>query len=278
LPLIKIDIVSFLKTKRGYSYGGNVYLTIRDGIVGSLGLTNNEINDMPIDISIGKINQRDIMIWNSENFYRTYNRMDCNNGETSNTFLTSGIPGWHFQDYAIIKNVFDTQYYIHGGARELLYPHHEFIEELSITDNSRNENLKPKKKWIHIGLVNVKSEKMSNSRHNTISISDILKKYGPNSLKIFFLSKKYKSDMEFSYEDLDEADGVDKIIASFLLKNNNNYQKCDAEKLYLMQFLKFLYNDYDTASSINMVLELINIYQNPNLIKKMVEILGLKYY
>jgi cysteinyl-tRNA synthetase len=279
LALIKKDVVNILKTKRGYSFGGNVYLSISDKIVGSVGLTSRDIHDMPIDISIGKMNQRDIMIWNSENFYQNGNGVDGNDGDNTDTFLTSGIPGWHFQDYEIIKNVFDIQYDIHGGARELIYPHHEFIEELSIANNFKSENWKPKNMWMHIGLVKVNSEKMSNSSFNTISISEILRKYSPNALKLFFLSKEYKSDVEFSYEDLDEADRVDKIIASFLLKNSVNYQKCDyAGKPYLMQFLKFLYDDYDTASSVKMVVELANRYQNPQLIKKMVEILGLKYY
>ena len=64
------------------------------------------------------------MIWNSENFYKEYLKK-------INDIIASGIPGWHFQDYQTIKNVFNGEYDIHGGARELLYPHHEFIAEIS---------------------------------------------------------------------------------------------------------------------------------------------------
>ncbi|MEJ7640592.1 MAG: class I tRNA ligase family protein [Candidatus Nitrosocosmicus sp.] len=278
LSLIKNDVVDILRTKRGYSYAGNVYLTIEDPIVGSLGLTSDEIDDMPIDISSGTKNQRDILIWNSENFYQEYKKTDCN-GENNDTILTTGIPGWHFQDHEIIKNVFSAKYDIHGGARELLYPHHEFIDELFITNNSDVGNLNRNNNWVHVGLVNFDSQKMSNSSGNTVSISDVLKRYSPNALKIFFLSKNYKDDVEFSIEDLDRADIVDKIISGFLLKKDNNHHQYNyLEKDYLRQFLKFMRDDYDTESSISLILRIIDKHHNPVLIESMVGILGLKYY
>ncbi|HYO07258.1 MAG TPA: class I tRNA ligase family protein [Phototrophicaceae bacterium] len=233
---------------------------------------------MPIDISSGKKNQRDILIWNSENFYQEYNRIDFND-ENNDKILTSGIPGWHFQDHEIIKNVFTTKYDIHGGARELLYPHHEFIDELFIKNNSNDGNLNKKNNWVHVGLVNIYSEKMSNSSGNTVSISNVLKRYSPNALKIFFLSKKYEDDVEFSIEGLDRADTIDKIIAGLLLKKENNHKKSSyMEKEYLKQFLKFIRDDYDTESSIGLILRIIDKHHNPGLIERMVGILGLKYY
>lgn len=278
LPLIKNDVVDILRTKRGYSYAGNVYLTIEDPIVSSLGLTSAEIDDMPIDISSGKKNQRDILIWNSENFYQEYKRIDFND-ENNDKIMTSGIPGWHFQDHEIIKNVFSTKYDIHGGARELLYPHHEFIDELFIKHNSNVGNLNKKNNWVHVGLVNIYSEKMSNSSGNTVSISNVLKRYSPNALKIFFLSKKYEDDVEFSIEGLDRADTIDKIIAGLLLNKKNTPKQSDyLEKEYLKQFLKFMRDDYDTESSIGLILRMIDKHHNPVLIENMVGILGIKYY
>lgn len=278
LSLIKNDVVNILRTKRGYSYAGNVYLTIEDPIVSSLGLTSDEVGDMPIDISSGKRNQRDILIWNSENFYQEYKRTGCT-GENNDAVLTTGIPGWHFQDHEIIKNVFSRKYDIHGGARELLYPHHEFIDELFIKNNSNESNLNQKNNWVHVGHVNIDSEKMSNSSGNTVSISNVLKRYSPNALKIFFLNKKYKDDVEFSIEGLGKADIIDKIIASLLLKKENNPQQHNhLEKEYLKQFLKFMRDDYDTESSISLILRIIDKHHNPTLIENMVGILGLKYY
>ncbi len=281
LYLIKDDVVNILRAKRGYSYAGNVYLTFNDPpATSSLGLTSDQIRDMPIDISIGKKNQRDILIWNSENFYHEHKRSAGCESKNSDEYLTSGIPGWHFQDHEIIKNVFNTKYDIHGGARELLYPHHEFIYEMFIQNGlDSNNRLFQGNIWVHVGLVNKDSEKMSNSSGNTVSISDVLKRYSPNALKIFFLSERYKNDIEFSIEGFDRAEVIDKVIAGLFLKNEIDPQQHDyLEKQYLKQFLKILHNDYDTEASINLILEIIDKHHNPALIERMVKILGLKYY
>ncbi len=72
---------------------------------------------------------------------------------------------------------------------------------------------------------------------------------------------------------------IDKIIAGSLLKKENDRQQYNyLEKEYLKQFLKFMRDDYDTESSISLILRIIDKHHNPVLIESMVEILGLKYY
>jgi cysteinyl-tRNA synthetase len=278
LSLIKNDIIEVLKSKKGYSYAGNIYLKMTKDISSLLGLTLDDIENMPIDISCGKYDQRDIMIWNSENFYQEYFKKNDSIEVSYESILTSGIPGWHFQDWEIIKNVFNGEYDIHGGAIELLYPHHEFIYEISkkIYNNYKIPHINS---WIHIGLVNINSNKMSNSSGNTISISEILKRYNANTLKIFFLSKNYKKDIEFSISDFDESYEKDKVITNTLLTSKNNLKTNNySETTLIKKFLNLLYNDYDTESALNLILDNLDEYQNPKLIKKMLEILGLRYY
>jgi cysteinyl-tRNA synthetase len=272
LSIIKNEVIDILKSTKGYSYAGNVFLKIDEDLDSPLGLTLDEIKNMPIDISCGKRSQRDIMIWNSENFYKDYSKKIDN-------IIASGIPGWHFQDYETIKNAFNGGYDIHGGAKELLYPHHEFIAEIS-KERDKNVPLYRKRRWIHVGLLNINSEKMSNSTGNTISISTILKKCSPNALKIFFLSKNYKKDINFTSRDLDKATEIDQVIGSVFLEceNRGHQQNVNLEQQFLKKFLRFLNDDYDTESSIKLILEIIGKYQNPKLIKRMVEILGLRYY
>lgn len=272
LSIIKNDVIDILKSTKGYSYAGNVFLKIDEDLDSPLGLTLDDVKNMPIDISCGKRSQRDIIIWNSENFYKDYLKKN-------NNIIASGIPGWHFQDYETIKNVFNGEYDIHGGARELLYPHHEFIAEIS-KKISKNVRSCRKKKWIHVGLLNINSEKMSNSTGNTISISTILKSCSPNALKIFFLSRNYKEDINFATHDLDKATEIDKIIGSVLLEceNKPDQKNVYLERQFLKKFLRFLNDDYDTESSIALILEIIEKHHNPKLIKRMVEILGLRYY
>ncbi len=274
LPLIKSSVIAILNSKNGYSYLGNIYLRITDDIDSPFKLSLEELDEMPIDISEGKCTQRDIMIWNSENFYQNLKEDFNLNIEQ---ILSSGIPGWHFQDHAVIKNVFNGDYNIHGGARELLYPHHEFIDEISrkVTNTSKLSD----KKWIHVGLLNNNSEKMSNSVGNTIFISNILKKYNANTLKLYFLSKSYKNDINFSYTDLDRFDKIDKNIAIYLLSSNMNSKKnIKLENTLINKFLNFLYDDYDTKSAVSFMLDLLNDFRNSFVVVWMLKILGLEYY
>jgi cysteinyl-tRNA synthetase len=245
LSLIKSDVIGILNSKKGYMYAGNVYLKITEDIISPFGYKKKD---------------------------------DEGNNEIYKKILTSGIPGWHFQDHEIIKNVFNGDYDIHGGARELLYPHHEFIDEIS-KKISENSKMLYKKKWLHIGLVNINSEKMSNSTGNTVSISNILKTYNPNTLKLYFLSKNYKTDIEFSNQDLDKANENDKNITSFLLEDKNCFHPNEnIDKPIIKRFLSFLYDDYDTASALELILQVLDKTRNSLLIGRMLEILGLKYY
>ena len=279
LLLIEKDVVNILTLKKGYSYGGNIYVNITNDISSPFKISLNEIKNMPIDISYGKKDQRDIMIWNADNFYMDYLNESENYDRYSKTILTKGIPGWHFQDCEIIQYVLNGYYDIHGGARELMYPHHEFIDEILKQTNNKNK-IFPKTKWIHIGLVNIQSEKMSNSKGNTIFISDITKRFSSNALKFFFLSKNYKHDIEFTIQDLERCEKLDEFIISNFLEKKYYFQHDDClKKQLLMKFLNLLDDDYDTESAINFIFEILNKYNNPTiLIKEMLEILGLKYY
>ncbi|HXT85056.1 MAG TPA: class I tRNA ligase family protein, partial [Verrucomicrobiae bacterium] len=135
------------------------------------------------------------------------------------------------------------------------------------------------KKWLHIGLLNNNSEKMSNSVGNTIIISNFLKKYNPNTLKLYFLSESYKNDINFSYADLDRFDKIDKDITLYLLSSNENSKKIvNLENTLIKKFLNFLYVDYDTKSAISFILDLLNDISNSFVVVWMLKILGLEYY
>ena len=208
------QIIKLLELTKAYSYGGNIYLKIDSDIQSPFGLTLRQLDNMPIDIAPGKLDQKDIMLWNAENFYE----LSIKGDERSEFYfrnLVSGIPGWHFQDFQIIKSLFDNHYDIHGGASELVYPHHEFIYRISHQIQGTSHQSKKKPMWIHIGILKINSEKMSNSRGNTITISDFLNKYSPNSLKILFLGEHYDKDFSFDEKKLSDAIVVDNEISSY---------------------------------------------------------------
>lgn len=279
---MKKRIINVLDTKNGYSYAGNIYLKMDSNIKSPFGLRSEELDDMPIDISPGKEDQKDIMIWNSENFYENTDK----NSHTSDFHfrnLVSGIPGWHYQDYQVISSVFNNDYDIHGGAIELAYPHHEFIYRISQQMEGQTKVGKKSLKWIHLGILKINSEKMSNSSNNTISISQILKKYSSNTIKIFFLSYNYRDDINFLFSSLKRAVRIDNEISSFLISNMAG-TKCEDESsndnnnLRFREFFGILENDYDTRSAIKYILKSIRNRDDAYLIKKMIDLLGLRYY
>jgi cysteinyl-tRNA synthetase len=276
------QIINLLELKKAYSYGGNVYLKIDSDINSPFGFTVRQLDNMPIDISPGKLDQKDIMLWNAENFYDLSIRGD-ERFEFYFRNLVSGIPGWHFQDFQIIKSVFNNHYDIHGGADELVYPHHEFIFRISHQMQRVSHQSEKKPKWIHIGILKIKSEKMSNSRGNTISISDFLNKYSPNSLKILFLGEHYDKDFRFDKRKLRNAILVDNEISSYFIseyiKNGKlieTLNESDTQKF--SAFLRILNNNYDTKSAINYIRKCIRDLENASYVKKLTDLLGLRYH
>jgi cysteinyl-tRNA synthetase len=271
---IKKSVCDISKGDRGYSYAGNIYLRINEKIGNDFSFSAKELSNMPIDISQGKESQLDIAIWNAESFLN-----DGVLASEKDSCLTSGIPGWHFQDFAVLDSVFQGKYEVHGGAKELIYPHHLFISSIARNLDQENCDKTRNKRWLHLGLVNVDRKKMSNSGNNAISISSMLKHNNPNVLKIFFLLVHYSRDMEFSQGNIDKAKDIDKTIIEFLLGSlNNEIESTDEEDKITMDFLTMLDKDYDTPSALKMIVSLTNKSQNRMLVIKLLRILGLVYY
>ena len=276
------QIINLLELKKAYSYGGNIYLKIDSDIQSPFGLTLRELDNMPIDIAPGKLDQKDIMLWNAENFYE----LSIKGDERSEFYfrnLVSGIPGWHFQDFQIIKSVFNNHYDIHGGADELVYPHHEFIFRISHQMQRISHQSEKKPKWIHIGILKIKSEKMSNSRGNTISIRDFLSKYSPNCLKILFLGERYDKDFSFDMRKLRDAILVDNEISLYFISEYVKHGKLietlnESDTQKFSTFLRILNNNYDTKSAISYIRKCIRDLENASYIKKMTDLLGLRYH
>ncbi|MEM3429842.1 MAG: cysteine--tRNA ligase [Candidatus Bathyarchaeia archaeon] len=113
-----------------------------------------------------------------------------------------GRPGWHIEDTAITTTYLGAQYDIHGGAIELVFPHHE--AEIAQAESATGK--KPLVKyWIHTGMVNVRGQKMSKSLGNFVTIRDVLERYDPNILRIFIITSHYRSPIDYNEDNLREA-------------------------------------------------------------------------
>ena len=109
-----------------------------------------------------------------------------------------GRPGWHLECSVMSNRYLGRTFDIHGGGRDLLFPHHENERAQSIGANggrfARN--------WVHNGFVTVESEKMSKSLGNFLTIRDALKEYHPEVLRLFLISKQYRTPLDFSKSDV----------------------------------------------------------------------------
>lgn len=171
-----------------------------------------------------------------------------------------GRPGWHIEDTAITEKYFGPQYDIHGGARDLIFPHHE----AEIAQMEAISGKKPLVKyWLHTGFLTINGQKMSKSLGNFITIRDFLKNHSPRTLRFFVLKAHYRSPIDYSENIIDqtekELERIDEFVEKIKglkskLKNCNS--KFRIEK-FEKRFEKAMADDFNTPKAIAVIFELI---------------------
>ena len=111
-----------------------------------------------------------------------------------------GRPGWHIECSTMSLKYLGENFEIHGGGRDLIFPHHE--NEIA---QSESHTSKPFAKiWIHVGMITINGEKMSKSLGNIKSVKNLIKAWSPNVLRIFCISSHYSKPIDYSEELLKE--------------------------------------------------------------------------
>jgi cysteinyl-tRNA synthetase len=123
-----------------------------------------------------------------------------------------GRPGWHIECSAMAMLYLGETFDIHMGGEDTIFPHHE--NEIAQSEAATGKPFA--RFWIHNAHVNLTGEKMSKSTKHFYAARDILEKYDPNAVRLYFLKAHYRSPIEFSYERLDEAVTAWTKIANFL--------------------------------------------------------------
>ena len=111
----------------------------------------------------------------------------------------AGRPGWHLECSVMSNQYLGATFDIHGGGKDLLFPHHENERAQSIGANGGGFA----RYWVHNGFVTIESEKMSKSLGNFLTIRDALENNRPEVLRLFLLSKHYRSPIDFSKSGVD---------------------------------------------------------------------------
>ncbi len=122
-----------------------------------------------------------------------------------------GRPGWHIECSAMSEEFLGKTFDFHGGGKDLVFPHHEN----EIAQSEAANGCQFVRYWLHNGFVNINNEKMSKSLGNFFTIRTVLEQYNPETLRFFILSAHYRSPIDFSDQNLDDAQaGLERIYSS----------------------------------------------------------------
>ena len=159
-----------------------------------------------------------------------------------------GRPGWHIECSAMNRAAFGDQIDIHGGGRDLIFPHHE-------NEIAQSESLTGKrfaKYWTHNGLIKVNGQKMSKSLGNSLLLEDLLKKYTNEAIKFALLQTNYRNDINITDSLFPEAERhltefykVLKASEDKFGKGTGGNEKIDAA------FDKCMDDDFNTALALS---------------------------
>lgn len=194
------DIIKFIKSliEKGHAYPtekGDVYFAV-ESFAGYGKLSHRNLDDamngVRIDNDEQKQNPLDFALWKT-----------AKDGEPFwNSPWGKGRPGWHIECSAMNRKTFGDSIDIHGGGRDLIFPHHE--NEIAQTESLTGKPFAAF--WIHNGLIKVNGQKMSKSLGNSLLLKDLLDEYSPETIKFALLSTNYRGDINVTDDLFPEAE------------------------------------------------------------------------
>ncbi len=252
-----VEIIERLMDKGiAYASGSDVYFAV-EGFPEYGKLSGRALEDMMagarVEVDVHKRNPMDFVLWKGSK-----------PGEPAwDSPWGPGRPGWHIECSAMGNRFLGKTFDIHGGGKDLIFPHHE--NEIAQSEAAFGAPFV--RYWLHNGFVNINNEKMSKSLGNFFTIRDVLKKVHPEALRLFVLSKHYRSPVDFSDETVAEAErGLEKLYGTLAAVQDRTAEVAgttpdqalkaqDAELWEVVQrlpaeFEEAMDNDFNTAQAI----------------------------
>ncbi|EWS97768.1 cysteine--tRNA ligase [Pseudoalteromonas sp. SCSIO_11900] len=161
-----------------------------------------------------------------------------------------GRPGWHIECSAMSSKHLGEHFDIHGGGSDLQFPHHENeIAQSCCANNGQYVNT-----WIHTGMVQVNKEKMSKSLDNFFTVREVLKQYDAESVRYFLISGHYRSQLNYSQENLDQArSSLERIYTAL---RGVEPVECELEgNEYVAKFRRAMNDDFNSPEALPVVFE-----------------------
>jgi len=244
--------------KKGFAYkiGDGIYYDIKKfknyGKLSKRTALQAEDAVSRIDESKGKRNKGDFCLW----------KFSKPKEPSWPSPFGAGRPGWHIEDTAITEKYFGSQYDIHGGARDLIFPHHE----AEIAQMEAISGKKPMVKyWLHTGFLTVKGQKMAKSLGNFITIRDFIRENSARILRFFIIKSHYRSPIDYNEKLFlhakREIERIDEFIGKIQnLKNRKRVKEANlfSTSAYASVSKEAMEDDFNTPKAMAVIFELIN--------------------
>jgi cysteinyl-tRNA synthetase len=197
-----------------------------------------------IDVEKHKRNPLDFVLWKA-----------AKSGEASwESPWGDGRPGWHIECSAMSTCCLGDTFDIHGGGPDLKFPHHE--NEIAQSEGATGK--KYVNYWMHAGAVRVNKEKMSKSLGNFFTIREVLEKYPAEVIRYFLVSSHYRSQIDYSEDNLVEANAtLDRLYQSMRGLNENDFTSNDLESSYITRFKAAMNDDFNTPEALAVMFDLV---------------------
>jgi len=242
-------IEALMKKGLAYQVDGDVFFTIeRFKTYGKL--SGRKLEDMVagarVDVDARKQNPLDFALWKSMKPGEPYWESPWGKGR----------PGWHIECSAMSNHFLGNTFDIHGGGKDLIFPHHE--NEIAQSESAFGMPFS--RFWVHNGFVNINKEKMSKSLGNFLMIKDVVKSFHPEAIRLFLLSNHYRSPIDFSKQVMEDAGaGLDRLytlVERIEDKIGNPHLSNEAHPdNYWSRFCEAMNDDFNTARGIGILFD-----------------------
>ena len=194
-----------------------------------------------VDVDLGKKDSLDFVLWKSAK----------PNEPIWPSPYGDGRPGWHIECSAMSTQMLGNHFDIHGGGQDLQFPHHE--NEIAQSESCTGEKFV--NYWMHNGFVRVNEEKMSKSLGNFFTLRDVLKEYKAEEIRYFIIGSHYRSQLNYSEEQLNNArSGLQRLYGALL--DTRSGDNIPQGTKYQEQFTQALYDDFNTANAMAVLFDL----------------------
>lgn len=163
----------------------------------------------------------------------------------------NGRPGWHIECSAMSTHCLGNHFDIHGGGMDLQFPHHE--NEIAQSEGATGEKFV--NVWMHNGFVRIDEEKMSKSLGNFFTIREVIKQYAPEVIRYFILTSQYRSPLNYSETNLNNAKAALTTLYT-ALKGMEQVEAAKSDNATIAQYYKAMDDDFNTPEALSCLFEL----------------------